>query len=57
MGVPHNLAHQVLRIKDHVLLLNHATSNSHDRTEDTNIEKHGAMRRDFEVQEEVGVEE
>lgn len=57
VGVSDDFSHEELGVKDAVLLGDHAPRNGEDASEDTEVEEDRAVRCDFEIEEEVGVED
>lgn len=52
-----NVPHQLLRIHDAMLFWYHAASDGQHRPKDADVEQHGAVLGDFEVQEGVWIED
>ena len=52
-----NVPHQLLRIHDSMLFRYHATSDGQHCPKDANVEQHGTVLGDFEVQEGVRIED
>jgi hypothetical protein len=55
MRIIDDFRHQQFRIKNSVVLRNHAAGDSQPSRKDRQVEENCPMGRDFEVQEEVGV--
>ena len=54
--VLHDLSHEQLRVEHAVLFGNHASCDSEDRTEERDVEEHGAVGSDLKVHEQVRVD-
>ena len=57
MGIVDNFRHEEFWIEYSIIFRNHPSSDSQNATEDTKIKKHGSVLGNFEVEEEIGVQD
>lgn len=55
MRIVNDFGHQQFGVKYSVVLRDHASGDSQRCRKDREIEEYGPMRRDFEIQEKIGV--
>ena len=56
MSISDNFSHQHLRIEYTIIIRNHAPRYSQDRTENAKVEENCSVRRNFQMNEDVGIQ-